>query len=365
MQFGVMDNARDSLIHALDYYTKYIEGHKNWTDDDIYMEYFSFLKMSVLLTHHAIELFMKISLSEVNELFIYENLSDNLILDIHAFKVKNKSKTPLIGSVLSENCNVKTIDYNTLVIRFSRIFNLSKDLSVALNYLGDYRNKIAHLGIEMPMEYYKVISAINGALKVIKDKTYNTLNLTIKMDDPIYEFYDYIDYVIEMGQSVEEEVWSTYYSNNFIILNNHLDDLISDLEFKDYLKDNSYEINIKKGKFIDSSYFSIDFNNTEENLSFTIDIKNKPFSDVSIFFDDEGYVFAVLDQKDFLYNENHRKCFYCYKSPAYQSDDEFEEHEFWKDDRREKKCNLYEFNYIYLVKCLKQAVEWVVDSTES
>lgn len=323
------------------------------------MEYFSFLKMSVFLTHNAAELLMKEALSNVNELLIYENLSDSTILGIYAFKVKNNSKTRLINHMLGENCNVKTIDYNTLVNRFSKIYNLLEDLSVALNYLGKYRNKIAHLGIEMPIEYYKVISAINGSLKVIRNTIYSIKYLDVKTDNPIYELFDYIDDIIELGQSVEEEVWSSYYSDNFIILTSYLDDLFKDLDFQDYLTSNSYQINIEKGKFIDSYNFRIVLKNIRKNMSFEIYIKNKPFSDVSIFLDEEGYVFSVLDQKCFLDKGKNSRCFYCYKTPAYTSNDEFEEDEFWKNDKRENKCNLYEFNYLNLVNCLKQAMEWI------
>ena len=82
MNFNIIDNAVDSLNYALDYYTKYLDGHKNWNTDDFDMDYYSFLKMSLLLTHHATELLMKKVLLNVDELLIYDNLSDNKILDI-------------------------------------------------------------------------------------------------------------------------------------------------------------------------------------------------------------------------------------------------------------------------------------------
>lgn len=364
MIFSVTDNATDSLDYALDFYSKYIEGHKNWDIDDFDREYFSFLKLSVLFIHHTAELLMKKALSDINELLICENLSDNIILDIYAFKVKNNSKTRVINHILGENCNIKTIDYKTLVNRFSRIFSLSEDLSVALNYLGKYRNKIAHLGIEMPLEYYKIISSINGSLKVISDTIYNIKDLTINTGDPIYEIYEYIEDIIELGQSVEEELWSEYYFDNFRILNSYLDDLLNDLDFQNYLTRNSYGINIEKGNYIDSNNFSIIFNNTKENASFTIYIKNKPFSDISIFHDEEGYVFSVLDQKKFLEKDHKCKCFYSYKIPVYPTDNEFEECKFWVDDRSENRCNLYEFNYLNLVNCLKRAVEFYLIKLE-
>ena len=263
--------------------------------------------------------------------------------------------------MLGENCDVKTIDYKTLVYRFSRIFKLQKDDTEALDYLGRYRNKIAHLGLEMPMEYYKIISAINGTLKVIIGTIYNNLNYTITTDNPIYDIYDYIENIIEIGKYVEEEVWTAFYSANFIIVNSYIDALIIDFGFQNYLKSNGYEINITKGKCIDSSSFEIDFNNVKEDLSFTIYIKNKPFKNVSIFLDEDGYVYSVLDQKESLVTD-HNRSFYCYKTPTYPLDDEFEDCDFWKNDRKDNKCNFYEFSYENLVNSFKRAVEWIMNN---
>lgn len=361
MYINITDNAIDSLNSALKYYNCFLDVEDNFSIENFDRNQFTNLKMTLVMTHNAIELFMKKVLSDINDLLIYSDLSDIDLLTKYSYKIKTSSKRNLVDMVLGESSKTKTISYEALSTRFGIIFDLPNEDKSSLHFLGVYRNKVMHLGIDMVLEYYKIIVAINGALKIIRNTIFDKISVPKDDTEIILELYHFIGEILEIALDYEEDIWASKYSDDFITLNNYLDSILINKDFQEFISLKGYKLSIIR-RDIDSSRINLDFENEVEDLSIGIQLYNNPYYEVSIFMDEQGPVYFVWDHLIYSLDNMDNKSFYKYKSPRYFLDGESEDQEFWKEDKKNKDYNLVEFNYDNFLEGLKGVINWTIDN---
>lgn len=168
MEFQLKENGIDSLVMGLSFYNRYL----NYVViEDLYThlhsEEFSkdsYLKLSVICIHNAVEILSKNALSQINELLIYKDLSSDIL---ETLLKSEKERVPLHYSLITNNVEIKTIEYVECINRIERIYSIKDSYYVDLIELGYIRNKLTHFGISKKSDYHKVISVLNAALSFI------------------------------------------------------------------------------------------------------------------------------------------------------------------------------------------------------
>ena len=97
-------------------------------------------------------------MSDVNELLIYTNLSDESLLQCIKSKLKYEDSISLDYYLIETDCDVKTIDYTVCINRLRNIFDIEKFYDDLLN-IGKIRNKIIHFGINKSIDFHTVLCA--------------------------------------------------------------------------------------------------------------------------------------------------------------------------------------------------------------
>lgn len=351
MHIELEENALDSLKYGLEYYEKFLNlVDKYRTDNPTY------LKMALIMIHNSVELFIKKALSNINELLIYSDLSNEKFLEIYSRRIESDIEISLDEFMTGDEYSIHTVDYTTLIKRFKTICGLNSKEFINLDWLGKYRNKVNHFGIDMTIEYNRILTVINNALDLLTGVIYKHLISNKQGNIILDSVYEQILDLLEIGQYEEEAAWAAYYSDNFVEINSYIQELENDIDFKKLLKEKNYKLEIEQGSYSDSSWVFINFINEIEEKSEYISIKNDLFYNVTLFVGEsiDGPIYFVLDHNEYLISEEDAKCFYIYNKPTFIENIAEQSSKFWESHIRNKLCYKVEFNYEQFIRGLNK-----------
>lgn len=196
MKFKLIDNAVDSLTTFIEFYKKETKNTK---------EYNKYLKLSIMMLHNSVELLIKSILVKENELIIYKDLKDDAIINA----LKQKKKHQKIEDYLIKNEKVKTIDYQTCVEYYCKLYDIDNKYKNVLNNLGFLRNSIMHLGIDKSSgkNYYDIHNTLYETINIITNIMYPQLpplHKAFKYND----ISDFLDDFLEVARFNEQEMFT-------------------------------------------------------------------------------------------------------------------------------------------------------------
>ncbi len=322
MKFKLIDNAVDSLTTFIEFYKKETKNTK---------EYNKYLKLSIMMLHNSVELLIKSILVKENELIIYKDLKDDAIINA----LKQKKKHQKIEDYLIKNEKVKTIDYQTCVEYYCKLYDIDNKYKNVLNNLGFLRNSIMHLGIDKSSgkNYYDIHNTLYETINIITNIMYPQLpplHKAFKYND----ISDFLDDFLEVARFNEQEMFTE--KNELFIYNFDLmlKDIFNSDKFKDFLKINNlmveYEmydiddfnimINIlnNKNQIIEQFYNDLSFYNN-------IILLNTDWGGINI-------LISLNENNIYLYNEDVK----------FEINEELDQ--FWKYDLDNKKCTRKKYN---------------------
>lgn len=289
MEFHLKENGIDSLVMGLSFYNRYLnyvvieDLYANLHSEEFSKD--SYLKLSVICIHNAVEILSKNALSQINELLIYKDLASDLLETLLKSK---KEGVPLHYSLISNNIEIKTIEYVECINRIVKIYSIKDSFYVDLIELGYIRNKLTHFGISKKGDYHKVISVLNASLSFI-----NQYFIKVKQD-----FLDSEDDTVEnkLGNTLftarvtEKQLWKHFLRekrqetlNQLQIVATKYNDKVSKEVVRPYVDidmicidielDNSEAITIctQSIPWLDSTIFNTGFNDEMSLLLFIID----------------------------------------------------------------------------------------------
>lgn len=325
MKLQLLENGLDSLDSGIDFYDQYLELSNKYTDK------YRLLKLAVISIHSAVEILGKYLLSQVNELLIYKNLSDPVLLNRMAKGEEINHDIPLHHYLIAADIDVMTISYKECINRIKHILGLNEGIYEDLKQLGNIRNKITHFGLEREIDFHGIFGTLNRTLEFIMDEYYPRLK---KNDEnPMDYLYDKILDVIEQGVDEERDIWNTFFANEFEQLNKLLRDVCSDPSITTLLRKHELELLVIPENYSESMYFSIDiFNPKSENCDPKVRIipNSIPRLDTTFFAGEsiDGPIYALIDHSE------EKKNFYIYKTPKELDDYERQYKKFWHDDKK-------------------------------
>jgi len=292
MRMYLLDNGIDSLKMGVDFFNKYL---KKDTKGDIGTE--SYLKLALICIHNAVEILGKETLSRVNDLIIYKDLT-NPLLEAVKLRHKNNVKVPLYNIIINQDLNVKTIAYSECLNRLKVLFGLTEESVNHLIELGEMRNKVTHFGIQKEIDFYEVIGIINFALDFTIEFFYPVYKIVTP--HPLDVLYNKLIDVLEEGQLAEDNYWGAIYADNFVELNELFKQASIELKINQVNHHESYKLEFENDGFDDSRFFIIDVLDNEGYLS-TLGTLNIPVWGVTVLYNidsEEGNIYAVYDHND-------------------------------------------------------------------
>lgn len=139
MKISFLENGIDSLKKGFDNLIKYEEDYFSTSPSK---KRFLFLKDSIILTQHGVEILLKYILNQNNELLLFSNLDKHVKQAFVEKRIKN------LQSVFSTSLKDKihTVTYSEAIERIEGFCNckLDKNLKIKLKQLESYRNVIIH-----------------------------------------------------------------------------------------------------------------------------------------------------------------------------------------------------------------------------
>ncbi|MGQ1946693.1 hypothetical protein ACT3CD_06280 [Geofilum sp. OHC36d9] len=139
MKISFLDNGIDSLKKGFDYLMKYEE---DYFSDSPSKNRFFYLKDSIILTQHGVEILIKHILAKNNELLLFSNLDKHVKQSYIEKRVKGLES--VFNSSLKDK--IHTVSFTEAIERFESFCNctLKKSLKDKLLLLESYRNVIIH-----------------------------------------------------------------------------------------------------------------------------------------------------------------------------------------------------------------------------
>ncbi|GGC88163.1 hypothetical protein GCM10007216_18620 [Thalassobacillus devorans] len=348
MRLELLENGIDSVRFGMEFYHKYlsIEDKYNTLNP-------GYLKMSVISFHNALELFSKKLLSDENELLIYRDLSDPMLLDLLQHRKNREKGMPLDYYVISDQVNILTIDYIECVKRLGIIYNLSNNQIHTLDSIGKIRNKVTHFGLDKTIDFHEVLTVINSALNLITGFFYDNLNYY--KENPLDSVYEELLDLMEIAEAEENESWEIYYADNFEDINYIFDSLNDDEQFKLELFEKGYTFKIEFGSYSHSATVAFKLMNKNGDIHTIIKSFNIPRLNVTLFTGDavDGPIYFAIDQFKKLLEED-KHC-YVYKNPEKYIEFEMAEEPFWEKHSQKNvgKCYGIKFNEEQLKRIIK------------
>lgn len=156
MKILLLDNAIDSLEWALRHLDSFLKKDAQYVNPD---ESTTYLKQAILCLNSALELFFKAKISEINPIFIYDNVCTRdmhkSILEYYCKKQKGQINMPLHDYVI-ENADIHTIEYSKCIELFCILYEVGDGYKTDFEEINRIRNDLTHLGIKSKSEYYKL-----------------------------------------------------------------------------------------------------------------------------------------------------------------------------------------------------------------
>lgn len=249
MLLHLLENAENSLLVGLDFYSKYL----NCNCDISLTEHYGNLKFAIIGIHNSVELLIKKLLSQVDELLIYddETIDNPEVLSYIGKTYNEKEKIHLSYFMAHFSEKFKTISYSKCLIRFKACFNISENEIKILEKLNQYRNVLTHFGLEDINDQDKIIFILNYTLNIINNRIIPLVNKEkIQVED---EYNKVIEEFLHEYQNSFFEIWEA--CNEFVIqyYNDKICEIINQNVFEDMIGEKvefSYDGNklVLKGK---------------------------------------------------------------------------------------------------------------------
>jgi hypothetical protein len=292
MRLELLDNAIDSLKFGVEFYNKYL-----MLDDKYDSSNPGYLKMAVICFHNCLELFSKKVLSNQNELLIYKDLSNPLLLNLLKHKRENEKDIPIDWYAISDQINIITIDYIDCIKRLRSIFDISESQYKTLETMGYLRNKVTHFGIDKSIDFHDILSVINDALEFISTFYYEHFKPKGNKKHPFDTFYEELLDLMEMAEIEEKEAWATFYADEFEYINYIFDELQENEEFINTLVSKGYSFKVDLGAYSNSSTLSFTLINENKDCDIEVHSMNIPRLNVTLFTGgaSSGPIFFLID----------------------------------------------------------------------
>lgn len=236
MKLNLLENAIESLETTYE-----TIGHLCNDEIDLSSrETMKYLKRAILSINNALELFIKLELSDINELLVF---SPNDSYENYFEYVKSQSMMPFYEYVVKNNLNVTTLSYSKCIEIFFKATNVSYAYKNSVVELNKIRNKFIHLGIDSTDEFYEWLYHISCGMNMLVNES-----IFFKRIISFFEEEDNVDKAFDIEQSIfsleekYDELWFNKYQDKIsriislfrsVIEANGYELLLSDLSMKD------------------------------------------------------------------------------------------------------------------------------------
>jgi hypothetical protein len=290
VEFHLKENGIDSLSMGLSFYNKYLnyvmieDLHTEIHTDEFSKD--SYLKLSVICIHNAIEILTKDALSQLNELLIYRDLPSDLLDTLLKSK---KEGVQLHNLLISNNIEVKTIEYVECINRIDKLYSIKDSFYVDLIELGYIRNKITHFGISKKSDYHKVINVLNNALTFIVQNYLEVKQDFLGSEEDTVE--NNLANTLFTARVTEKQLWKHFSREK-------LEDTLEHLQVAAQIYNNKVDKEVVK-PYVDIDMICIDIDNSDEITIYTQSI---PWLDSTIFYigfnDEMNLLLFVIDHTE-------------------------------------------------------------------
>lgn len=341
MQLQLSENGLDSLKAGITFYSKYL--HSEMYGEEEPDLWFNHLKIAVICIHNTIEIFTKKSLTDVNELLIYKDISDPKLLETIKLNREGEEEIPLHYALINNETDILTISYTECIKRMNHLFDLTITELQDLYELGKVRNKILHFGLSKP-DYYKILGLVNRLLLFVIDFFYEEIEEA--GTDTTQSVIDEVKYAIKIGDSLEQKAWGDFFRPKLRILEGLLSSSCHKVHYTD-LQPDALVTSLHKLNRHESPYVVIEMHTLDGRAYQVHRSVNIPRLDASIITnDDENLVFGVIDH---LKTTNP---FYIYRTPKEASALRASITKFWESDKKCVRSSLDEPSVDILVSTL-------------
>jgi hypothetical protein len=204
MRLTIIENAIDSLENAIEH-TDWLCTYSSYEDNDNIKH----IKQAILSINNAMELFVKITLSEINELLIY-SYSENI--DIICKCLKEKGSETLHDYIVKNNYNVTTIGYSKCIDILFMATDIPFKYKKMMKKLNEIRNKFMHFGIDSSDEYYEWLYCMANVMKMLveEDIFYEKIKKNLTENELLDKASDIYNTVFSLEKKFDE-LWSEKY----------------------------------------------------------------------------------------------------------------------------------------------------------
>lgn len=292
MLLHLIENAESSLNIGLEFYRKYL----SMTLDQDLIEVDGNLKFAIIGIHNSIELLIKQILTDVNELFIYEEetINDPEVLRYIGKKFQSDRKINLNSFMANYSDKFKTISFQKCIKRFKSLFDVNETDIETLERLNRYRNVLTHFGLEDITGEDKIIFTINKTLHIISNLLIPLINS--KRENIEKELLVYIEDFIESNYFKFYDIW--YAANEYVIdkyRNNIIEIVNNECDFEEL-----FGFKVSPEIYDKSIIF------WGEHASWIVERKDIPEKNISTLIDGNTKLLAILDYDE--YDELYMYC---------------------------------------------------------
>lgn len=218
-------NIKDNAFEFIESTT----NHLDWIlDNDPYYELEEttrYLKHLILSLSSASELLIKIYLSDINELLIYENVNEK-VLNYY----KSNNEMSLYDYIVYKDIDVETSNFKTCIDKLFFVTDLPLKYKKSLNNLRILRNKFIHFGINSNEEYYKLLFVIRNVYELLTNcEPFNKILIDYISDDPTKDLEIYSNYSLEV---VIDKLWAEKYNPEIQVIFNEFYSVFNNSKFK-------------------------------------------------------------------------------------------------------------------------------------
>jgi hypothetical protein len=304
MKLKLTDNAIDSLKISMD-------SFRGWMYADDGFAETKCLKFTIFFLHNAMELLLKAILIKYDRECIYCKDQDSIIEDA---KIQANIFNMTLDEYLIKKTEIKTIGYQELVNIFREQCCYVPKMIDVLTELGNYRNSIAHFGIDDDTNTLSLINVIYETYALILDNSFYSELLEL---DEYFKYDDVIDNLESWCEDCEEyqrEIAINEPQRKLEKFKKILNNAVISQKIMNFTK--AYNIDFENHSKYENYDIFFEFNSERGNVEFRI--KYDAFYNYSMmivtFCVRESIVFIVMHEKDKI-------CLYDWKYDYYFEDE--------------------------------------------
>lgn len=211
MRLSIIENAIDSLEIAIEH-TEWLCNNPDYENS----ENIRHIKQAILSINNAMELFVKIALSEINELLIY-NYTENM--SIICRSLKEKGEETLHDYIIKQNYEVTTIGYSKCIDILFMVSDIPLKYKRMMKKLNEIRNKFMHFGIDSSDEYFEWLYCMSYVMKMLVEEKifYEKMAKHFNENELLDKASDIYNAVFSLEQKFDK-IWTEKYFNQIKII---------------------------------------------------------------------------------------------------------------------------------------------------